>query len=195
MKALFFLSFILIGSALFALGRQDDSGRRSLLMTQQNREAEKEAGAMELPEEAAQYEVVRAPGEARIVTGGIEEVDLLSYDPEPGLLEFIYQCVFEKTADQSESDAGSSVIEFVELGNCSIYSERIGDSSATEVIRISEVIRLFRQIVRGVKYITCLKLPDGDLAVFIIHKDISGEFSLVESYRDTEIFEYFGSFL
>jgi len=166
MKNLFFLSFILIGSALFALGRQDDSGRRFPLMTQQNQEAEKEADAMELPEEAAQYEAVSTPGEARIVTGGIEEVDLLSYDP--GLLEFIQQCSGEKTAGQSENDGGSSA---------------------------AEVIRLFRQIVRGFKYITCLKLPDGDLAVFIIHKDISGEFSLLESYRDTEIFEYFGSFL
>ena len=136
MKNLFFLIFILFGSALFALGRQD--------------------------------EAVRVQGEAHIVTGGIEEVDLLSYDPDPGLLEFIQQCAGEKTAGQSENDGGSSA---------------------------TEVIRLFRQIVRGSKYITCLKLADGDLAVFIIHKDISGEFSLLESYRDTEIFEYFGSFL
>ena len=69
------------------------------------------------------------------------------------------------------------------------------DAENENAVTGTEVIRIFRQVVRGLKYITCLKLSDGALAVFVIHKDISGEFSLLESYRDTEIFKFFGSFL
>jgi len=166
MKTLFFLiCFIFICNALFALGQQDN-GLQSPLMSKQNRETKGESGAIGLPNEAAQDEVVITPREAFMTIGGYKEIDLLSCDPE--LLEFVSQCAGEKTAGLSESDGGSSAVE---------------------------VIRIFRQIVRGFKYITCLRLADGRLAVFIIHKDISGEFSLLESYRDTEIFEYFGSFL
>jgi len=137
------------------------------LMTGQKHETKGES-AMELPDEAEQDEAERMPRETFIVSGGFEEVDLPSCDPL--VLEFIRQCAFEgeETADSPESDGGAPDVR---------------------------VIRIYRQIVRGYKYISCVKLADGALAVFIIHKDLSGEFSLLESFRDEEIFGYFGTFL
>jgi hypothetical protein len=114
-----------------------------------------------LPRDAEQ-ESEQIPRETFIVTGGFEEVDISSCDPN--LLEFIGQ--IDKGEDENEGGASGS-----------------------------EVILLFRQVVQGYKYLCCVKLADGALAVFIIHFSLSGEFSLLELYRDTEIFHFFASFL
>ena len=45
-----------------------------------------------------------------------------------------------------------------------------------------EVMWIYRQIVAGVKYITYVQL-DGEPAIFIIHKDLYGAFSLLESHK------------
>jgi len=137
---LLMITCMTLTSTLFALGQQD---------------------------ETEHDENGRMPREALIITGGFEEVDLLSCDP--GLLEFVRQCAVEddEPADQAESEG----------------------------IPKTEVNRVLRQVVRGLKYVTCVKLAGGDLAVFIIHHDISGEFLLLESYKGTEIFDYFSDFL
>jgi len=140
MKTLLLLACLTLTSTLFALGQQD---------------------------EAEHDENDRISREGLIITGGFEEVALLSCDP--GLMEFVRQC------------AGKS--------------DKPADQTGSEDIPETEAVRIFRQVVRGFKYVTCVKLTSGDLAVFIIHKDISGEFSLLEAYRGTEIFNYFSGFL
>jgi len=113
-------------------------------------------------EETGHDENSRIPRKGLIITGGFEEVDLPSCDP--GLLEFV--------------------------GQCAVEGDEPADLAGSEDIPETEVIRIFRQVVRGLKYVTCVKLADGDLAVFVIHQDISGEFLLMESYKDREIFTF-----
>ena len=117
-----------------------------------------------LPLNAAR-EPGQIPRAAFTVTGGFEEVDISLYDPN--LLKFIGQIDKGEDTAQSVNEDGVSG---------------------------SEVIRLFRQLVQGYKYLCCVKLADGDLAIFVIYFNLSGEFSLLESYRDTEIFKFFASF-
>ena len=165
MKVLFFLVCITISCTLFALG-QTDCGSQSSLMTKQNHEME--SNASEQTVVIAQDEFDQDQKEALIVTGGYEEVDVTACDP--GLLEFVNQY------------AGD-------------YEERIGIPGNEDNHQSREVIRVFRQVVRGLKFVTCVKLSDEALAIIIIHKDISGDFSLLESYHGTEIFKYLADFL
>ena len=118
-----------------------------------------------LPLNAAQ-EPGQIPRTAFAVTGGFVEVDISSCDPN--LLEYIGQ---------------------IDKGEDTALHENEGGASGPEVIR------LFRQVVQGYKYLCCVKLAGGDLAIFVIYSNLSGEFSLLEAYRDTEIFNFFTSFL
>ena len=110
--------------------------------------------------------------ERTLITGGFEEIDISLCDPE--LLDYIRQ-VTETMAE--------TTIEETELPE-----EEDKNTGA-------EVIKIFRQIVQGYKYIVCAKLADNTLALFVIHNDLSGEFLLLESYKDIEIFDFFSRFL
>jgi len=157
MKILFLLMCFTMSGALFALG-QTDSSHQPLVMPEHN-------PTTGLPLDAAQ-ESGQIPRTAFTVTGGFEEVDISSCDPN--LLEFIGQIDKGEDTDLPDNEGGASG---------------------------TGVIRLFRQLVQGYKYISCVKkLAGGELAVFVIYSNLSGEFSLLEEYRDTEVFTFFASF-
>jgi hypothetical protein len=156
MKILFLLMFFTLNGALFAFGRLE-CGHQPPVRT----ENPPVAG---LPLDAAR-EPGQIPETAFTVTGGFEEVNISSCDPN--LLEYIAQIDKGEDTARSENEDGASG---------------------------PEVIRLFRQLVQGYKYLCCVKRADGELAVFVIYFNLSGEFSLLESYRDTEIFNFFASF-
>jgi hypothetical protein len=108
-----------------------------------------------------------------------------SPEAEPGQIP---EEAFTVTGGFEEVDVSScdpALLEFIE--EVTDLPENEGGGSGTEVIRV------FRQIVQGYKFIICGKLAGGDLVIFVIHFNLSGEFYLLEKYRDTKIFTFFAS--
>jgi hypothetical protein len=102
------------------------------------------------------------------VTGGIVEVDMSAWCPN--LIAFIKQ-------------AGDR--------NGKAYPpENDGDCSPP----YAEIYRVFRQTVSGIKYTVFGTLACGELAVFIVHQDISEEFLLLDFFEGTNVFDFFASY-
>ena len=86
------------------------------------------------------------------------------------------------------TSADPAIIEFVRLTALG-YWDWIAQPKGIEVTR------LVRQIVRGYRYVSLVRLSGeemgifGVLGIFVIHQDICGEFFLLASYWDKGIFD------
>jgi len=107
----------------------------------------------------------------------------LDTDTEPCWVQGEYPIETGGFAEADTPSWNSALLTFI---------EQTIDSDGEEVD--VHVVRMFRQTVRGVNYIVCGWHGD-DLVVWLVHWDISGEFSLLRTYRGKGVFDFLASFI